>query len=54
VFPSVFLSLVLDLKGNGVFGKGKASTPTLSVSFILCLTHKLSIGINFHSYPLFS
>jgi hypothetical protein len=22
----------------------------MSVSFILCLTHKLSIGIHFHSY----
>jgi hypothetical protein len=42
VLPSVFLSLVLDLKGNGVLGKGKASTTTLSVSFILCPTHELS------------
>jgi hypothetical protein len=43
VFPCIFLSLVLDWKGNGVFGKGKASTTTLSVSFILCPTHKLSL-----------
>jgi hypothetical protein len=41
VLPSVFLSIVLDGKGNEVFGKGKASTTTLSVSFILCPTHEL-------------
>jgi hypothetical protein len=27
VFSSIFLSLVLNWKGNGVFGKDKASTP---------------------------
>jgi hypothetical protein len=41
VFQRVFLSLVLDSKGNGIFGKGKASTMTLSVSYILCPTHEL-------------
>jgi hypothetical protein len=35
VFSSVFLYLVLDRKGNEVFGKDKASTPTLMVSFTL-------------------
>jgi hypothetical protein len=29
--------------GNEVFGKGKASATTLSVSFILCPIHKLSL-----------
>jgi hypothetical protein len=32
VLPSVFLYLVLDLKGNEVVGKGKASTTYSSVS----------------------
>jgi hypothetical protein len=36
VLSSVFLYLVIDWKGNGVFGKDKASTPTLTVSFTLC------------------
>jgi hypothetical protein len=36
VLSSVFLSLVLDWKGNGVYGKDKASTPTLTVSSALC------------------
>jgi hypothetical protein len=35
VLSSVFLSLVLDWKGNGVYGKDKASTPTLTVSSTL-------------------
>jgi hypothetical protein len=39
VFPRVFLCLVLDSKGNGVIGKGKASTTTLSILYILCPTH---------------
>jgi hypothetical protein len=39
MLPSVFLYLVLDRKETGVVGKGKASTTTLSVSYILCLTH---------------
>jgi hypothetical protein len=39
VLPSVFLYLVLDLKGNEVVGKGKASTTFSSVSYILCPTH---------------
>jgi hypothetical protein len=38
MFSSVFLYLVLDRKGNGVFGKDKASTPTLTVSFTLAVT----------------
>jgi hypothetical protein len=46
VLPSVFLSLVLDWKGNVVFGKGKASTTTMSVSFIHCPTDKLSFIFN--------
>jgi hypothetical protein len=33
---SVLLCLVLHWKGNGVFDKGKASTPTLTISFIFC------------------
>jgi hypothetical protein len=37
VRPSVFLYLVLDWKGNGVIGKGKASAPYLSVSFALLM-----------------
>jgi hypothetical protein len=36
VLSSIFISLVLDLKGNGVYDKDKASTPTLMVSFTLC------------------
>ena len=36
VFLSVFLYPVVDWKGNRVFGKDKASTPTLTVSFTLC------------------
>jgi hypothetical protein len=36
VLPSVLLCLVSHWKGNGVFGKDKASTPTLTVSFTLC------------------
>jgi hypothetical protein len=32
----VVVDLVLDWKGNGVFGKEKASTPALTVSSILC------------------
>jgi hypothetical protein len=36
VFSSIYLWLVLDWKGNRVFGKDKASTPTLTVSFTLC------------------
>jgi hypothetical protein len=39
VLLSVFLYLVLDLKGNGVAGKGKASTTFSSVSYTLCPTH---------------
>jgi hypothetical protein len=35
LFPRVFLYLVLDWKGNGVVGKDKASTITLSVSYTL-------------------
>jgi hypothetical protein len=53
MLPSVLLCLVFNWKGNGVFGKDKASTPTLSLSFILCLTHKLPIGMKFHSYHYF-
>jgi hypothetical protein len=33
---SIFLCLVSHWKGNGVFGKNKASTPTLTISFTLC------------------
>jgi hypothetical protein len=47
VLPWVSLWLVLDWKGNGVFGKGKASTPSLSVSFILCPPHKTFTHILF-------
>jgi hypothetical protein len=37
-------ALSLRLKGKwSFFGKGKASTTTLSVSFIFCPTHKLSL-----------
>jgi hypothetical protein len=36
VLPLVSPWLVLDWKGNDVFGKGKTSTTTLSVSFTLC------------------
>jgi hypothetical protein len=43
VLPWVSQWLVLDWKGNGVFGKGKAFTTTLSVSFILCPNHQLSL-----------
>jgi hypothetical protein len=43
VLPSVFLSIVLDRNGNGVFGKGKASTTTLSVCFIICPTNELAL-----------
>jgi hypothetical protein len=51
VLSSVFLCLVLNGKGNGVFDKVKASTPTLTVSFILCrYSRELSIGITLHSY----
>jgi hypothetical protein len=39
MLPSVFLYLFLDLKGNGVVGKGKASTTSSSVSYTLCPTH---------------
>jgi hypothetical protein len=42
VLLTVLLYLVLHLKGNGVFSKGKASTTTLLVSFIFCPTHELS------------
>jgi hypothetical protein len=43
--------LSLRLKGNGVFDKDKASTPTLMVSFILCrYSSKLSFGMTLHSY----
>jgi hypothetical protein len=42
VLPSVFLSLVLNWKGNGELIKGKGSTMTLSISFILYSSHKLS------------
>jgi hypothetical protein len=46
VLSSVFLCLVLDWKGNGVLGKDKASTPTLTVSFTLYrYSEKLSIGM---------
>jgi hypothetical protein len=46
VLSSVFQCLVLDWKENRVFGKDKASTPTLTVSFILCrYSGKLSIGM---------
>jgi hypothetical protein len=41
VFPRIFLCLVLDWKGNGVIGKGKASTTTLSISYILGPSHEL-------------
>jgi hypothetical protein len=43
VLPSVFLYLVLDLTGNGVVGKGKASTTFLSVSYTLCPTHVFTL-----------
>jgi hypothetical protein len=36
MLSSVFLYLVLDRKGNRVFGKDKASTSTLTVSLIIC------------------
>jgi hypothetical protein len=37
--------------GNGVFGKDKASTPTLTISFTLCrYSFELSIGMTLHSY----
>jgi hypothetical protein len=35
VLSRIFLHLVLNSKGNGVVGKGKASAPYLSVSFAL-------------------
>jgi hypothetical protein len=37
VLPRIFLCLVLNRKGNEVVGKGKASTPYLSVSFALLM-----------------
>jgi hypothetical protein len=61
VFSSVFLYLVLDWKGNGVFGNDKASTPTKCISILsLRLKGKWSIrqrqGFHFYSdviiYPL--
>jgi hypothetical protein len=51
VLSSVLLCLVLDWKGNEVFGKGKASTTTLTVLFILCLTHK---NLNWYDLSLIS
>jgi hypothetical protein len=36
VLSSVILSLVLYWKGNGIYGKDKAYTPTLTVSSTLC------------------
>jgi hypothetical protein len=51
VLSSVFLSLVLDWKGNGVYGKDKASTPTLTVSFTLChYSCNSPFGMTLHSY----
>jgi hypothetical protein len=47
VLPSVFLYLVLDWKGNGVVGKGKASTIFLSVSYTLCHTHVFTLDLLF-------
>jgi hypothetical protein len=42
VLSSVYLYLVLDWKENGVVGKGKVSTTTLSVLYTLFLTHVLT------------
>jgi hypothetical protein len=50
VLSSVCLSLILDWKENGVFGKHKASTPTLMVSFPFVVTHVSLIGMFLHSY----
>jgi hypothetical protein len=44
----------LTLKGKWSIRRRQGFHSTLSVSFILCLTNKISIGINSHSYPLFS
>jgi hypothetical protein len=51
VLSSILLCLVLNWKGNGVFGKGKASTPTLTVSSILCLTHN---NLNWYDLSIIS
>jgi hypothetical protein len=51
---SVFLYLVLDFKGNGVFGKDKASTPNSNgIIYPLSLLRKISIGMTLHSYLLY-
>jgi hypothetical protein len=42
VLSRVFLCLGLDRKGNGVLGKGKASTTTKSVLYIICSNHALT------------
>ena len=51
MLSSVSLWLVLDWKGTEVLGKDKASTPTLTVSFTLCLTHKI---LNWYKLSLIS
>jgi hypothetical protein len=44
----------LQLKGKWSTSRRQGFHSTLSVSFTLCLTHRHPIGINLHSYPLFS
>jgi hypothetical protein len=54
VLSSEFQCLVLDSKGNGVFGKDKDSTPNSDgIIYPLPLLCKLSIGMTFHSYLLY-
>jgi hypothetical protein len=52
VLLRVFLYLVLNWKGNGVVGKGKASAPYLLVSFAL-LMYLLSYLFKYLSIYLF-
>jgi hypothetical protein len=44
----------LQLKGKWSIRRRQGFHSTLSVPFILCLTHRSPIGIKFHSYPLIS
>jgi hypothetical protein len=52
-FEVYFMCLVLDWKGNAVFGKGKASTQLCRYHLYFALTHQPPIGMIFHSYSLF-
>jgi hypothetical protein len=51
VFSSVFLCLVIELKGNGVFDKDDASTQLHRYYLLFAgIPPSLHIGIIFHSY----